>query len=297
MASAGLSPAAPPVFLGLLAFLVFALIVERWSGRDVRRYLSPHVRMDLVYTVLVVAGLYELVYQPLVVGVDRLLRSHARFLYVRLLDGLPGAVHFAAFLVVADLARYWKHRALHAWPVLWAFHKVHHAAEELNFLTNYRLHLVEVTIDSLIIMGLVALLGAPAPVGFVLTLVLLWYQSLLHSDLDWTYGRLRGLLVSPQFHGLHHSTDPRHYDKNFGVTLVVWDRLFGTAQFDTGRPAAYGLTSGDVPRSFAGQLLTPFVAWLRLGGAPPREATVPEGARLPTRSGDQPSRWRPGSPQ
>jgi sterol desaturase/sphingolipid hydroxylase (fatty acid hydroxylase superfamily) len=97
--------------------------------------------------------------------------------------------------------------------------------------------------------------ATPVAVGFVLNL-LTYY---IHSPVDVHFGPLRKVLVDNRFHRIHHSVEPRHFDKNFGVCFSIWDRWFGTA-YD---PAPdewpqVGLAGVDPPRTIRDYLLLPF---------------------------------------
>src|SRR5581483_747419 len=92
-----------------------------------------------------------------------------------------------------------------------------------------------------------------------------------HSDLDWTYGPLGKLIVSPHYHRIHHSIAESDFNKNFGSFLSFWDPLFGTASSRATRPEAYGAPQMNVPESFVRQFFYPFF-WL---SARLKRASVP----------------------
>jgi sterol desaturase/sphingolipid hydroxylase (fatty acid hydroxylase superfamily) len=254
-----LSPDIRGSFIALAAFFAGVVLIEPRFGRDPRRYLSTHFRTDAVYMIFTVGGLYTLlVWRPVFLVLDASVRHYAPFLPLRLLDDLPGMAQFVLFLVAVDLVRYWKHRWMHASRVLWAFHSVHHTQQELTFLTSYRFHILDMLLDSAISFVISQFLGIPPTLWVPATVVLIWYQSLQHSDLDWSYGKLDRVLVSPRFHSVHHSTDPRHYGKNFGLLLSLWDTLFGTADAHPRRPTAYGVPGLNSRESFLAQLVFPF---------------------------------------
>jgi len=196
-------------------------------------------------------------------------------------------------LFVAYEASYWiNHWLSHRIRWLWAFHKVHHTAEGLSLLTNFRVHPVDTIIFynmSAAIVGATAggmrhLLGpAMAEVSvsgtnlfvFLASVVLSYLQ---HSHL-WmaTTGRWGRLILSPAHHQLHHSTDPRHHDRNFGSTIALFDWLFGTLLRPTRdrQRLSFGVDGLDHdPHGFSGALLMPFAEALR----GPRAQT-----RLPSR--------------
>ena len=163
------------------------------------------------------------------------------------LNGVPTVIAATLFTVVFftfdDFTKYWVHRWMHKWPILWALHKVHHSAETLNPITVYRTHPLEGILFSLrgafsqgivismffFIFGdkvdLVTILG----VNFLVFSFHIAGSNLRHSHIDIKYWSwLEKILISPAQHQLHHSLDERHYDKNFGAALAIWDWIFGS---------------------------------------------------------------------
>jgi sterol desaturase/sphingolipid hydroxylase (fatty acid hydroxylase superfamily) len=265
--------------IGLAVFAVAVVLLEAGLGRDPRRYLSPHFRTDTLYMIFAVSGVYAfLVWRPVLHAFQAGIR-HIPFLPLNLLEGLPEAVQFAGFLLVVDFVRYWKHRWMHASGFLWAFHSVHHTQEQLTFMTSYRFHVLDLLLDSAISFAIGLLLGVPASLWLPATLILIWYQSLQHSDLNWSYGALDRVLVSPRFHSVHHSVDPQHYGSNFGMLLSLWDTLFGTAVPNPRRPSAYGVSGLHVEESFLSQLVLPFRILATTRSRPAR--TGPRGRGAP----------------
>ena len=251
-----LSPGSRQTYVGLAMFFAVMVVLEIRAGRGIQRYRSPEFLIDLLYTLLIVGGVYGLLQQPLLNWTYIALRDRAS-LDFHLIRNLPPALQFLVFLAAVDFFRYWKHRWLHVSPFLWAFHSVHHAPNELNFLTNYRIHVVEFVIDGVFTLVPVMILGPPAQVWIPVNLLLLWYTSLTHSDLDVGYGYLDRVLVSPRFHRVHHSSIPRENNTNFGGTFSVWDRIFGTSCRQQSRPTQYGLGGVYRSSSFFGQLFLP----------------------------------------
>lgn len=197
---------------------------------------------------------------------------------------LPGWVCAVAMTVLLYLAyefAYWLDHVLsHRVPILWEFHKVHHSAESLSALTNYRVHPVD-TIKFYNIAALVTgvtagllgyILGRPSEALAVGGGNLLVFASstalthLQHSHL-WISlpGRWGRWLLSPAHHQIHHSIEQRHHDRNFGSTTALFDRLFGTLHLPAAKRET--LTFGVPglaydPHGFTGAVLMPFAdAW------------------------------------
>ncbi|MBR1223022.1 sterol desaturase family protein [Bradyrhizobium sp. U87765 SZCCT0131] len=244
-------------FAALFALFLALVVAELIRHRRIDRYLDASFATDVLYTVLIIGGVYAWVQQPLVNLVDGALRQHAPFLYLDLLRGAPEPLQLVLFLIAVDFCRYWKHRWLHAVPWLQAVHSIHHGAENLTFLTTYRMHFVEYILDGLITLLPVVLLGIPPAMWLPVYLGLIVLSALHHSDTDISFGWLNRIFVCPRFHATHHSADRTEFDSNYAAMFSVWDVLFGTANFRPTRPQRYGLPQLQMPRSFLGQLIFP----------------------------------------
>lgn len=155
---------------------------------------------------------------------------------------LDGAVTILAFLT-ADFCIFLAHYLQHKISLLWEFHKVHHSAQVLTPVTVHRVHPVDDILTSILAgLGLGTLHGVVgwlAPSGYaVITagslnlgffLFFLLGINLRHSHVWLSYGpKVELFLISPAQHQLHHSAEERHFDKNMGYALAIWDRMFGT---------------------------------------------------------------------
>lgn len=148
-----------------------------------------------------------------------------------------------ALFLAYEFAYWLDHWLSHKIPALWEFHKVHHSAESLSLLTNFRVHPVDTIIFYnlvALITGLVAaivnhMLGRPIDAFRIGDTNLLVYISAIaithvqHSHFWVRFGARGGrILLGPAHHQIHHSDHPAHHDRNFGGSLALWDRLFGT---------------------------------------------------------------------
>jgi sterol desaturase/sphingolipid hydroxylase (fatty acid hydroxylase superfamily) len=221
-------------------------------------------------------------------------RALAAVFGVRPETGLNGFASRAIVTVCLFLAyefAYWfDHYLSHRVAVLWEFHKVHHTAEVLSPITNFRVH----PVDSVVfynILGLVlgttggALsylrLGAPFAVGgsnIILVAFIFLTVHLQHSHV-WIAitGPLGRVILSPAHHQIHHSDNPIHFDKNFGGCLALWDWVFGTLHMPqrTRERLTFGVeTRTGAHHTAMGCLVVPFVkASKRL-----KKALLPEEA-------------------
>lgn len=160
--------------------------------------------------------------------------------------------------LMADFANYWNHRMYHRLRALWPLHAVHHSAQVLTPLTTYRQHplglLVSAAISSVIVGVLLGLLvGAFDPNASIakiaganafLVVTNLTIANFHHSHIWISFGPvIERLVISPAQHHIHHSNKPRHYNKNYGQTLAVWDWMFGTLYLTKEREdLTFGLT-------------------------------------------------------
>jgi sterol desaturase/sphingolipid hydroxylase (fatty acid hydroxylase superfamily) len=146
-------------------------------------------------------------------------------------------------LLAYEFAYWYVHYLCHRVPALWEFHKVHHSAEVMTALTELRQHPVEiiavvngVSFTTGLVFGAMTYVFGPGVGAFtlfnaniVLMLFLLTWGHLRHSHLWIAFTGVAGkILVSPAHHQIHHSTNPKHFDKNLGFALSVWDWVFGT---------------------------------------------------------------------
>ncbi|MEN8174457.1 MAG: sterol desaturase family protein [Pseudomonadota bacterium] len=135
-------------------------------------------------------------------------------------------------VLALDLGSYVYHRIMHAVPWLWRIHAVHHCDTEVDFTTSYRHHPVEAIISVFFAVPIVLVLGLP-PLAIVAYQVLATVINVLsHSNigipesLEKAFSRV---LVTPDFHRLHHASERRHTDSNFGSVFPWFDYALGTA--------------------------------------------------------------------
>jgi sterol desaturase/sphingolipid hydroxylase (fatty acid hydroxylase superfamily) len=132
--------------------------------------------------------------------------------------------------IIADFWFYWMHRVQHAW--CWRFHAVHHSITNLSAINSYH-HVTDELFRIVLLVipsSLILRVQAPA-VPLLFALIIAGHGLWVHSSTRLNLAPLRWLLVDNEFHRIHHSTNPAHFDKNYGAFTTLWDRLFGTAYF------------------------------------------------------------------
>ncbi|MFI4933197.1 MAG: sterol desaturase family protein [Caulobacterales bacterium] len=252
-------------------------VLARWfaCNPDQPRFVTREMADDALYWLVSVFCYADLATLLIKGGVGVALQSRAPAAVAAILAGYGWAARLPlllqAFLVIVliDIIQYWLHRAFHS-RALWPFHAIHHSAEEVGWTTTYRIHPVNFLVYSAGALALVRLVGFSPAVFVLLAPFNLVMGSLVHANLNWTYGPFRYVLASPVYHRWHHSKDPAVRDKNFAPTFPVLDLMFGTYYMPKDRlPEIYGVDG--VPEHFLGQLIYPFAITLeRLGLTKPK---------------------------
>jgi sterol desaturase/sphingolipid hydroxylase (fatty acid hydroxylase superfamily) len=181
----------------------------------------------------------------------------------------PDWAAFLLTIVALDLAIYAQHRAMHEATPLWRFHAVHHADAHVDATTALRFHPGEIVLSMLWKSALVVILGAPA-------LAVIAFEAAVNALALFNHANgklpraveaaLKPWLITPALHRLHHDASVGARTSNYGFSVSLWDRLFGSFA-DRPEPAHLGLADppGD-PQSFIAMLAAPFT--LRRGAAP-----------------------------
>ncbi|XP_066279591.1 alkylglycerol monooxygenase-like [Branchiostoma lanceolatum] len=146
---------------------------------------------------------------------------------------------WTAFIVM-EFAYYWMHRMAHEVNILWAAHQVHHSSEDYNLTTALRQSALQIVGGFFFFYLPMAFLVPPAAYSAHYQLNLL-YQFWIHTELVTSLGPLEYILNTPSHHRVHHGRNPYCIDKNYGGTLIIFDRLFGTFAKEEEK-VVYGLT-------------------------------------------------------
>ncbi|MFK5951293.1 MAG: sterol desaturase family protein [Methylococcales bacterium] len=174
-------------------------------------------------------------------------------------------------VVIMDLVIYLQHIMIHAVPVLWRLHRVHHADPDYDITTGSRFHPIEIILSMLIKFATIILLGPPV-VAVVIFEVMLNATSIFNHGnirLNPVVDRwLRLVLVTPDMHRVHHSVEDDETNSNFGFSLPWWDRLLGTYR-DQPRAGHENMTIGirtfrepKMTSWISGMMVMPFIGKL-----------------------------------
>ncbi len=177
---------------------------------------------------------------------------------------MPTTLKFVLGLVLQDLWMYVWHRANHAIPFLWRFHRMHHSDRRVDVTTATRFHLGEHVGASILRLGLIPLVGLDVWQLLAYDTLVLAVTQFHHADIS--IGRLdailRWLIVTPYMHKVHHSDWIAETNSNYATVLSIWDRVFGSFRMRADpRTLVFGLREFTAPewQCIWGMLRTPFV--------------------------------------
>jgi sterol desaturase/sphingolipid hydroxylase (fatty acid hydroxylase superfamily) len=174
-------------------------------------------------------------------------------------QAMPLVLEAFLVLLVADLIQYWTHRAYHQVPYLWRYHAVHHSTKTLDWMAGSRLHVLEVIVTRVSILGPLYVLGFSKEAMDVYIIVVGFQAVFIHSNVSLPWGPLKHIIVTPDFHHWHHSSDREALDRNYAAHFSFLDRIFGTvAKADRRFPEKYGVLGDYMPKGFVKQQLFPF---------------------------------------
>ncbi|MFP4518824.1 MAG: sterol desaturase family protein [Oceanicaulis sp.] len=237
---------------GAAGFFLLALLLRgRDALSDALRVL-PETRTNLALAAFNAIALAP-VFAMLAVGLDTLAGVAAwRAPLSAFWNNLPAALVWPAAVIAGDFTGYWRHRLEHVrW--LWPSHAVHHSDTDMTWLTLHRFHPVNRLTTYGIDTGVLVLLGFPTEAVIVNLMVRQYYGMFIHARLDWHYGALGRIFVSPVMHRWHHACDRRAYNANFATVFSLWDQAFGT-YFVPGPVTAATGVDHSMGAGLAGQL-------------------------------------------
>jgi len=239
-----------------LMALIYVPIERIWPYYPEQGTFRPQWTLDMVYflsTHLPIQILSFLVLLPATKATEYLAipaLAHG-------IAGLPLVMQFFLAVIVADIAEWTIHYALHKVPYLWRFHSIHHSSEALDWIAGSRSHFV----DDTLVRGFILV---PMMLAFSQTIILVYLVFVtLHAT--WTHCNCRlnvkwlePFLVMPRYHHWHHTSQKEAIDKNFAIHFPWIDRLFGTYYYPDHWPEKYGLDHELIPDGFIRQTWQPF---------------------------------------
>lgn len=223
---------ATPVFIGLTVWEYFRIRHDPAKmnlPEAIRNFAlgAGYQTTELLFAGLIAFPVYALVY------------------HFRLLDLELNALTIALTFIGVDFCFYWMHRCSHRVRWFWAAHVVHHSSERMNFSTAMRQNATNIFNGNWTFYLPLALIGFnPLWIGVAFALSLV-YQFFIHTTVvDKLPRPIEWVFNTPSHHRVHHGRNPGYIDRNYGGTLIIWDRLFDTfVAEDEQSPPEYGITT------------------------------------------------------
>lgn len=172
-------------------------------------------------------------------------------------------------LLATDFVWYWYHRLGHEINIFWGAHIVHHQSEEFNYTVAARITTLQAIVRN-VFWCVLPFVGFHPNLVMAILVVHGVYSFFTHTQVIGKLGWLEHIFITPSLHGVHHASDEKYLDKNYGDVFVFWDKLFGTFQAEEEKPH-YGLTHPIKSYSFLWQH---FHYYLELYEAAKRQNTI-----------------------
>src|SRR5712672_3848549 len=239
-----------------LMALIYVPLERLWPQYPKQGTFRNECTLDVVYfmsTHLPIQILSFLVLLPAMQATKYLAVPALQHLIAR----IPWLLQFFLAVVVADVAEYFIHLALHKVPFLWRFHAIHHSSKALDWIAGSRSHFV----DDTLVRGFILV---PLMLGFSQSIILAYLVFVtLHAT--WTHCNfgpnakwLEKFLVMPRYHHWHHTSQKEAIDKNFAIHFPWVDRIFGTYYYPDKWPEHYGLSGEKLAPGFWRQTIEAF---------------------------------------
>lgn len=154
----------------------------------------------------------------------------------------PALLYWVVLFLALDLAFYWQHRVDHISRFFWAVHVTHHSSTDFNLTTGFRSSVFQPLYRYFYFIPL-TLIGFTAIDIMFMYAACQVYGDLIHTQYIKKLGFLEYFMTTPSHHRVHHSSNIRYLDKNMGMVLIIWDKLFGTFEPElASEETHYGLT-------------------------------------------------------
>jgi len=238
--------------------VLFIALERAWPRLPNQRLFRPGWLSDAIY----------IVFNSRFAGV---LAGYVAVLWLQRLDAIfargtlaswPWWAQFFTLLISIDFAKWSIHNLLHRTPWLWEFHKVHHSIVDMDWMGDWRFHWGEILVYNTLLYAPTALLGVRGEVALAVGVFDTLIGHFAHANLRWRIGWLKYIINSPEMHLWHHNhPDCGPINRNFALTLSIWDWIFGTAYLPGHAPARLGFEGVErYPKQLPGQWWAPFSA-------------------------------------
>ncbi|SDG45690.1 sterol desaturase family protein [Chitinophaga filiformis] len=230
---------AVPLFLGLMGI---EYLVARKTGKNYFGFSSSVSNINI--------GIAERLLDTFTVGIFYFVYDYLQH-HFGLFNIRSSVLLWIALLILTDFIWYWYHRLAHEVNVLWAAHVVHHQSEDFNYTVSARITVFQ-AFFRMCFWSILPVIGFPAAMIISVQLVHGIYPFFIHTRTIGKLGILEYIFVTPSHHRVHHASNDKYLDKNYGDVFIIWDKLFGTFAQEEEEPE-YGLTKPLDSHSFLWQ--------------------------------------------
>jgi sterol desaturase/sphingolipid hydroxylase (fatty acid hydroxylase superfamily) len=217
-------------FAPLLSVIVFSAIEYKYSSHT--PYLTQRFKTILILifiTYIVNFGLSMYLLTPVVSIIP------FRLLSLSAIE-IPSVLKFILCFLLIDFFQYWLHRLHHTVPFLWRLHRLHHSDKQVDAMTTFLHHPLEIVSLFILLVSLYVIVDMPFTALLAYGLIQGLHSGFTHLNMlvpEKVNRYLRNLIITPNTHRLHHSLDIKEGNSNFGQIFIFWDYLFNTYQQKT----------------------------------------------------------------
>lgn len=217
------------VFLGLFVILIAieALLPRRKRSQSRSTRWFTNISLTVIDTLTI--RLMAVILPVLAVGAA--MDASARGWGLLGAVDWPNWVEVILAMLILDFVIWAQHLITHKVPILWRLHRVHHADRDMDVTTAIRFHPIEIALSMLLKIGVVYALGPTAFAVILFEIILNGSAMFNHANMNLPPKLdqvLRLFIVTPDMHRVHHSVHREEHDSNYGFSLSIWDRMFGT---------------------------------------------------------------------
>lgn len=170
---------------------------------------------------------------------------------------LPFWLQLVLYVGLSEFALYWIHRAFHSgW--LWKYHAVHHSSEDVEWISAWRFHPVNLVLGTVAVDVAAIMAGVNTDIFLILGPFNALTSGWVHANLNWTLGPFKYVFAGPVFHRWHHTREK--HGVNFAGTFSLFDVMFGTFYMPETLPQNYGIDDKEMPEGYGRQLVYPLLS-------------------------------------
>ena len=231
----GVKAQAPEIIVWAAPFMFFFVLLEFGISKYQNRKLYDN--KETIASTLVGLGN---------VAVSAALKLALFSIIIWFYNLIPWRMHFVwwTFIpcyIIFDFCSYWAHRISHQQRFWWATHVVHHSGEHYNLSVSFRLSWVQHI--KIIFFLPVALFGFHPNIFFVVNQIAVLFQFWVHTEyIRKLHPAIEYIFATPSNHRVHHGSQEKYINKNYGASFIIWDRMFGTYQPEE-EQVEYGITT------------------------------------------------------